>query len=144
LPGPGGVFVGNASNTGFANQQIVLWALQSSNNSSLAAAEGSVLQQAIAYVPKDTTPIFLDAWNFPGDPGIPIAIDARALLTSGSQVLAGTFIPNANNASLASNGFGVSNNALQLATVVPEAATITFVAMAGLAAAGGWRRRRRE
>ena len=143
--GAGGLFLGNQTNTGFANQQIYLWALQSQVNTSLSTAEASVLQQAIAYVPRLTTPTIGAAWNFPSDPGTPITIDAEALTTVGKQILAGTFIPNANNASLAAAGFGASNNALQLATVtsVPEPSTLTFGALAALAAAGA-RRRRRE
>jgi MYXO-CTERM domain-containing protein len=151
-PFAGGLFVGSASNANpaFATQQIYFWAMKSTDNSSLTAAEGSVFQQAIAYLPKNTIPVIGDAWKFPDANGAAIVIDLEALMTAGTsttgrQVLAGTFIPGANNSDLVTNGsFPSSNNALQLQSVssVPEPSTLTFGALAALAAAGSRRRRR--
>lgn len=138
--GAGGLFLGDQTNAGFANQQIFLWAMQSTNNSTLSDAIDSVVQQSIVYVPKATTPTVGAAWQFPGDPGTPITIDLDALTTVGSKILYGTFTAGANNPSLASAGFTSSNNALQLAPV-PEPSTIVLGAVAALMAAG--RRKRR-
>ena len=142
--GVGGLFLGNQTNTGFANQQIYLWALQSSNNASLSTAVDTVLQQAIVYVPKALVPSVGAAWQFPGDPGTPITIDLDALTTAGSKELFGTFTAGANNASLQAAGFGSSNNALQLASVapVPEPSTLALGAVAAAALAGLRHRKR--
>lgn len=152
-PLAGGINLHASNNLGFSDRQIYWWAMQSSDTSSLAAAQGSVQQQAIAYLPKAITPTGTGvgvAWSFPSEPvGLPITIDLKALTTSGDVVLAGAFITGANNSNLQANSFGPAspaapaNNALQLATVVPEPSTLTFSGLAALAAAGMRRRQRK-
>ncbi len=136
------------SNPGFASQQIYVWALKATNNTSLTTAEATVTQQAIAYVPASiSTPNgATDAWRFPSSDISPNpSIELTSLTTSGTQILAGSFFPNANNTSLAAAGFPSSNAALQLSNVVapvPEPTTFA-VGILLTAAAIGIRRRSR-
>jgi len=127
------------SNPSFASQQIYLWALNATNNTSLATAYSSVTQQAIAYIPLSiTTPdAATQAWQFPAsDTAGNVAIELKSLTTSGTKILDGSFITGANNTSLNSAGFPTLNNALQLATVAsapePDRSVLCGFALIGL------------
>ena len=112
--------------------QIVFWALQSSNNSSLSTALSSVTGTAIAYVPIAS----IGRWQFPASDVNPATtIDLSDLSNANRVVLAGNYVTG-NSASLTS-AFGTPNHALQLSdvTAVPEPASLIvglFTAFAAL------------
>lgn len=135
-------YVANPSFTG-ANQQIYIWALKATDNTSVSTALSTVTEQAIFYAPKAT----FTNWIFPATDGATApTVDIGDPKASGTY-LAGSYV--ASNAALTSiyNGAGISGTigAVQLQTVaaVPEPSTVAFGALAALAAAGV-RRRRRE
>lgn len=120
--------------------QIYFWALDSTNNTSLATALNSVTQTAIAYVPFSNN----SAWQFPASDVAPgVTIDVSQLSNVNSVFMAGSYV-SGNSASLNSI-FGTPNHALQLANVsaVPEPSTFAVGVLAALAALGPRKRNRR-
>ena len=134
----------------FFGAQIYFWALNSTNNTTLATAEANVTQQAIAYVPGSIIHPTngSNPWVFPSADNSPqVTIDISSLQTGGSVLDVGTFQLGANNTNLFNAGFGSTNNAVQLASVagvppVPEASTFAVGLLAALAASGIRTRRR--
>ncbi|WP_395749804.1 PEP-CTERM sorting domain-containing protein [Prosthecobacter sp.] len=107
------------------NSQVYFWALDSTNNTSLANALTTVTQTAIGYVPFAN-----DAnWRFPAsDVASATTIDLSSLSNANRQIIAGTYVPTS-SASLTSAGFNSTNHALQLATVsaAPEPSKILLI-----------------
>jgi hypothetical protein len=155
VDGPGGFSA--SSNFSYANNssftqgsQIYFWALNATNNTTVATAEASVTQQAIAYVPLSISKPFQanQAWAFPSSDTGSVSIDLDGLQTAGAVADFGTIQKNANNTSLAtlvppeSSAFPASNSALQLAIVaVPEPSSFILCTIA-LFATTGMRKRR--
>lgn len=124
-----------------ANQQIYIWALKSTDTSSLANALATATQTAIGYVPFANNA----QWQFPAnDLAQSKVIDLSGLSSSSRQILAGTYVAGT-SASLTSI-FGSPNSALQLAPVaitgVPEPSTLAVGFLTILTAAGVRRRRK--
>ncbi len=99
-----------ASNPTFiAGHQAYFWVMNSTNNSSLSAAEASVTQQAIFTLP---------SWTFPAsDISGQKNFDISDLSSASRNMLFGSYISGANNTNLTAAGFASTNNAVQLATV---------------------------
>ena len=125
---------------GFANSQIYFWALDSTDVSSLSAAENTATAQAIGYLPKAAD----SNWQFPATDTSPpggSTIDVNALVNG--TMLAGTY-QSVGGAAM-DQIFGSGSHSVQLAPVVspvPEPATVGFGLLTILAAAGVRTRRR--
>ena len=129
-----------AANPSFVpGSQMAFIALNSTNLTSLAAAENSATQIGITYVRSS----FNANWAFPAsDIATAPNVDLTQLAPAdGNHVYdAGNYVPTS-SASLTASGFPSTNKALQLQTVlVPEPSALTLLAFAAFGAAGFRRR----